>query len=1142
MVRLLSSLLAAASMYAQTITSSISGVVVDPGGLAVAGAEVTLQNPATGAARSARSNALGDFVFGSVTPGSYALSITAAGFKRLERTNVSVSASETLALGNLALQVGQVNESVTVSDVIAQVQTASAERAGTITSKQVDSVLIRGRNVMSLLQLLPGVVDNGENESISRDWNINVNGNRRNTSSVSLDGMALNAIGNNNNATVSVSQDAVAEVRILLSNYQAEFGRMSGANIQLVTKSGTKQFHGLGSYFKRHEQFNANNFFNNLLGQPKPRYRFNTWNYNVGGPAFIPGVFNKNREKLFFFFSQEYWPLKVNRPLAQLTVPTALERRGDYSLSNDLNNRQIVVRDPNNNRNPFPGNVIPANRVDSNGQALLNVFPQPNFLDRTISAGRYNYVFVGENETPQRTETLKLDYNINANNILTGNYTRYSDVQTGYNGIASSGGTNWEQMRKTFDNQGRAYLIRYQRIFSPTLVNEFNWGFVGRPANDVTFDDEVKRNLRSTVGFRTPQLNPASNPLNVIPNATFGGVSQPANLMIEGRFPLRTTHDSMTATNTVTKTMRAHTIKAGFYWDRIWRNADNAVVFNGEYNFGTNANNPLDTGYAYANAALGVFNSYTEASARPFAYFRLSNVEWFAQDNWKVTRRFTLDYGVRWAVVSPLYEDFNNVSGFVPERWQASRAPQLIEGVRVNNVRMGRNPVTGAAVPATFIGALAPGNGDPANGMVVTKSDTNVPRAFLKNRGPQWGPRFGFAWDVFGNQRTAVRGGFGMFYNRQNLDAVLNPFTTAPPIVQTPVVNFSTLAGLANSGGLLFPQNVIGIDGEGKIPTVMNYSLSVQQNVGFQTILDVAYVANLARNQMWQRNLNAIPFGANFLPQNQDASAPGSPLPQAFLRPLRGYNNVNFREWASSSNYHSMQVQANRRFSAGLQFIASWTWSKSMDFNSNDTDAVSPLVDPRVWNYGLSSYDRTHVAKFSGVWDLPKTTFQNVIAKQIFNDWQMSGIVTFSSGQPLGLGFGTVTPLDITGSPTDGPRITLTGNPILPKGDRTRTRFFDTSVVRLPARGTIGNAAKTNIRGPGINNWDTAFFKNFPIREEFRMQLRWELYNIWNHSQFTGVDTTARFDAQGAQGNARLGELISARPARIMQFALRLYF
>ncbi len=1135
-------LLAALLAPAQTITSTVTGTVNDPGGLAIAGAEVSLRQITTGAVRQTVTNELGDFLFGSVTPGRYNVEVTHPGFKKLERTGVEVSASETVGMGRIQLEVGQVTESVMVSASAVQIQTSSAERAGTITSTQVDSVLIRSRNVMSLLQLLPGVIDNSESEAISRDWNLNVNGNRRNTSNVSLDGMALNALGNNNNATVGISQDAVAEVRVLLSNYQAEFGRMSGANIQIVSKSGTRDFHGLGSYFKRHEQFNANNFFNNLLGQPKARYRYNTWNYNVGGPVTIPKLFNRNREKLFFFWSQEFWPIKVARPVTQLTVPTELERAGNFSQSVDLNNRQIVVRDPDNGRNPFPNNIIPANRLNSSGLALLKTFPAPNFFDRSISAGRYNYVFVGQNETPQRTNTLKLDYNVNPSNVVSGNFTSYSDQQIGATGIASSGGTNWEQLRKRFDNRGWAYVGRYQRIFSPTLVNEFNLGAVKRPANDVVEDDELTRNLRSTVGFQTPQLNPSSNPLGVIPNATFGGLSQPANLMIEGRFPLRSTHDSMSISDNLTKTLRAHTLKMGVYWDRIWRNADNAVVFNGEYNFGTNANNALDTGYAYANAALGVFNSYSEASARPFAYFRVSNLEWFAQDNWKLTRRLTLDLGLRMALVYPLYEDNDNVAAFFPERWDPQKAPRLIEPARSGNTRIGIDPQTGQTYAASLIGALVPNSGDPANGMVVAALDSSVPRSFLRNRGIQWGPRVGFAWDVFGNARTAVRGGFGIFYNRMNLDAVLNPYTSSPPLVQTPVINFGRMSELGTSTGLLFPQAVNGIDGEGKVPTVMNFSFSVQQNIGFNTVLDVGYVGNLGRHLMWQRNLNAIPFGANFLPENQDASAPGSPLPQALLRPLRGYNNVNMREFASSTNYHSLQVQANRRFSKGLQFIGSWTWSKSMDFNSNDTDLVSTLTDVRVWNYGLSSYDRTHVVKLSGVWDLPRSRVANPVVRQVLDGWQLSSIVTFASGQPLAIGYGTTVPVDITGSPTDGARVVLTGEPTLSRSEQTRTRFFDTSVVRLPAVGTIGNAAKFNLRGPGINNQDWAVFKNFFIREPLRLQFRCETYNAWNHTQFIGVDTTARFDPQGNQVNNRLGELTSARAPRIIQFALRFYF
>ncbi|MCX6616450.1 MAG: carboxypeptidase-like regulatory domain-containing protein, partial [Acidobacteria bacterium] len=293
----------------------------DSSGASVAGARVKLVQAATGAQREEATNARGDFVVSNLPPGEYTLSVSQPGFKTVERKGLRLSASEILP-ADVVLQVGAVAETVTVTAQGAVVQTASAERAGLISSSQVENLLIRSRTVMGLLLLLPGVVDQGGgSESIGRNWNLSVNGNRRNTVSVSLDGATLNALGNNFNAVIGVSQDAIAEVKVLQTNYQAEYGRMSGANVTLVSKSGTRQFHGLGSYFKRHEELNANDFFNNRLTQPKARYRFNTWSYNVGGPVYIPEHFNRNKDKLFFFFSEEYWPLRAGQPLGQVTVP-----------------------------------------------------------------------------------------------------------------------------------------------------------------------------------------------------------------------------------------------------------------------------------------------------------------------------------------------------------------------------------------------------------------------------------------------------------------------------------------------------------------------------------------------------------------------------------------------------------------------------------------------------------------------------------------------------------------------------------------------------------------------------------------------------------------------------------------------------
>ncbi len=366
------------------------------------------------------------------------------------------------------------------------------------------------------------------------------------------------------------------------------------------------------------------------------------------------------------------------------------------------------------------------------------------------------------------------------------------------------------------------------------------------------------------------------------------------------------------------------------------------------------------------------------------------------------------------------------------------------------------------------------------------------------------------------------------------------PFASQPPLVRTPVIFFGTLGTLLNSKGVIFPGAVLGLDPQGKLPTIMNHSIGIQQSIGGGTIIDIAYVGSLGRHLLWTRNINETPLGTNFRPESIDPTN-RRPYTTTFLRPYIGFEDIQIREPASSSNYHSLQVSANRRFSRGLQFGASWTWSKAMGFNDADDQAVSNLVPVRVWNYGLASYDRTHVLKLNWLYDLPRLPVSNPLLKAVFHEWQVGGIGSFVSGAPLGVGFSNVTATDITGS-THGSRIVVLDDPVLPKSERTFARYFRTDVFRATAVGTIGNAAKTLIRGPGINNWDVSVYKSFPIRERLRLQFRWEMYNAFNHTQFSAVDTGARFDVQGNQVNTRFGQLTDARPPRQMQFAVRATF
>jgi len=331
---------------AQIVTGSLSGSIEDPSGAAVPGARVTLRSPDVGLQREMQTNEVGRFVFTGLAAGTYTISIEKEGFKRLERRDIVLTTGENLSLGRVVLELGSVSEEVSVTGVALPVRIESSENAAIITTAQAEYLPVLGRSAEVLVTLVPGVVNpGGDPETFSGGADYRAVGSRSRSNSISIDGVVVTDADSGGGKRLSVSQDAVSEIRILISNYQAEYGRMSGSNLEVVTKSGTREFHGTVSYFKRHEQLNAANFFENFEGRKKARYRYNTWNYTLGGPIYIPRRFNAGRNKLFFFWSQEYWPALTTSTVRR-TMPTDLERVGDFSRSLDQGGKLIVVRDP----------------------------------------------------------------------------------------------------------------------------------------------------------------------------------------------------------------------------------------------------------------------------------------------------------------------------------------------------------------------------------------------------------------------------------------------------------------------------------------------------------------------------------------------------------------------------------------------------------------------------------------------------------------------------------------------------------------------------------------------------------------------------------------------------------------------------
>lgn len=1174
---------------AQTVTGAISGTVLDASENAISGATVTLINEATKDARVLTTNEDGAFRFTAVQPGTYTIKVEQRGFSVFERKGNVLTANEHLAVGALALRVGQLSETVTTVAEGTPVQTESTEHSALISSKQLELISQRGRDVTSLLKILPGVSYGGESETAGSGFGSgipNIQGGRNTWNTLNVDGVRGNDLGSPNVFSSTISFDAISEVKVLLNSYQAEHASNSSANVNIITKSGSSEYHGTGYWYKRHEQFNANNFFNNATITtspvtgitstiPKPRYRYSTLGATVSGPVWLPKLSDKLKDKLFFFYLFEDSQTLNPQALRQVTVPTQLERNGDFSrsftsLDSNGNPVPLFIRDPQRTGNCnatdqtacFPGNVIPANRINRNGQALLNVYPLPNATNLSITRGNYNYLFQESIKVPKRQNLFRVDYKPSERNSF---YVRGSMWYADNQGIAVPAGTaNWglAGLHYTFTDNG--ITGNWTRVISPRLVNEASLSVrhsveKGPPLNDA----ELAKLQRSTYNYTLGQFNPQLNPLNIIPQVTFGNITSPANISYDGRTPLRGADTLISFSDNITYTLSSHNLKAGFYFERA-RNYEGATAtFAGQFTFSNDVNNPLNSGYAYANAVLGNFTSYTESTFRPSGEGRQSLADWFVQDSWKATRRLSFEYGVRFSWYNQWYQSTDNSAAFVLERYDRARAPQYYQPACTVAVpagsscatanRRARNPVNGALLPAVLIGAFVPGTGDPYNGMVLG-TDKSYPRGFKEQQPVQVQPRFGFAWDINGDGKTALRGSVGVFnQTRVSANAIWTDVSRNPPISENPRIFYGNMDTLLSSAGTLFPSSVTGFDPDAKTPVTYNYTLGIQRDVGFGTVVDVSYVGSQSRHLQQQRNINLIPYRARHLdvnPQNANPVVAGTALPDDFLRPYPGYGNITYYENAGLANYNALQVAVNRRFIRGLQFGVAYTYSKAMDYTDGDRDPIATYRPARIWNYGRAGFDQTHVMVINYTWDLPRASrlWDNTVIKAVFDNWQLSGITAFASGTPGGIGLALVdTGTDLTGG-GDGARVVVVGNPNLPDSKQTVAptgfvQWIDPTVFRRPARGDFGNAPKDVFRNPGTHNWDFSFFKNIPLwSESRRLQLRWELYNAFNHTQWSGIDTTARFDANGNQVNTRFGQVTAARQARVMQGSLRLTF
>ena len=1132
-------LIAAVPAVAQQITSgTVTGVTKDEQGLVLPGATIELRSEETGTSRQSVSNEAGVFNFPGTSAGRYSMKVSLQGFRTSERSGIQLRTGEIYDAGSVVMVVGQFTEVTTVSADLAIVQTGSAERTSVLEAAQLDSLIVRGRDPMSLLNLLPGVTPVTNVSALGGQIGPvtpSIGGQLGIAAGLALDGQAASD-GDTGRMGSHTSVDAIEEVRVVLNNYQAEYGRNTGAQINVISKSGTNEFHGSLATYIRHEALTANNFFNERNGLEKPLYRYKTLSGTLGGPLMLPGV--SRRDRTFFFYSREMWDADEPRGARRATMPTALERAGDFSQTLDVSGRVIPVIDPLTGQ-PFPGNRIPANRINANGQAILNLFPEPNFFDRSVSGGNYNYNDQDVATLGRTLDQLKVDHTLSDREKLSVRWRRWRPITEAYSGVFAVN-SNWNHFRNGYAQQEDSVLVNHTRTLGGAIVNEASMSFrytaeVGPILDSIT---PMTRSARGLSGLSV--LYPGVNNGDIIPQATFAGVPGTApSLAYDQRFPMDAADKRWVIADNVSWAKGRHLVKAGVYWESNLNSEGlGGNCFSGCFNFSSaDRNNPGNTGHAFANALLGNFATYSESSRRPLLSGVTNFTEWFVQDSWKARSNLSLDLGVRFSYGGPFrLRDGEPGAGFVLDRFDAARRPRLFTPTIIGGQRVGFDAPTGQTVPVTLIGALVPESGDFYNGLVAGDDPLSYGGSWRKTPGIQPQPRVGFSWDPRGDMQTAVRGGFGITKQVLNDSGDFSfQVTAAPPSRLQPEIYYGNIATLGSSQGFFFPGNVPGFQPDYDPMTTYNFSLEVQHNVGLGTVVSAAYVGNRQSNIVRLRNLNVLAPGARFNPANIDPTN-NLALPDAFLRPMVGLGDVILRENTGSADYDSLQLTANRRYIRGFSAAATYTFSRTRD----DSGTVPMYQDPHEYLYDYSTQDRRHLASVSMTWDLPSTPWNNVASRAILNNWQIAAVGLFASGGPAAVTFTTVDNADITGGGDPG-RINMNCDPNDFK--HTFDKWFDTSCFSRPARGDFGNAPRQMIRLPGSQVWDLTFSKNFPMgRAAQRLQFRAELYNAFNLNTWTSLDTVARFDAQGNQINPTFGQVNQAGEPRVVQLSLRWMF
>jgi hypothetical protein len=1145
-------LLAGLPFLAAAQEATIVGTVTDPAGSVVPNVTITVTNTGTGYVRTFTTNDVGQFVAPGLPIGKYDLKAESSGFKIEESKGVVLNVNDRTRV-DFQMKMGTKSETVSVEANAIQVQADSSEQSSLISGTQISQLATNGRSIYTYVTLTTGasnlMPDFQPPTPVGANSNISFNGNRPGHNLYLLDGGENSDRGGAGGSDVMPSVDAIAETQTLTSNYSADYGLSSGGTISSAIKSGTKEFHASAWEFFRNDALDARNFFN-PAPQPVAELRYNVYGFNVGGPVTFGKLYNPNRTKTFFFYNMEWRDLIQGQTLNQ-TVPLTSTYGGDFSavaptlaklhapfscqlsptiqgqfgaagqaLSGCTANSSGVLVPDTTKEVAFNGNAIPTSLLDPNAQALLTaggkyggIFPKP-----TNGAQ-----FQGGNNVPTnvREEVVRIDENVNDKFTIYGHFVA-EQISQNY-GTTMWSGDNVPTISNTFGNPSYAGVIHTAYVISPTLVNEASFNYNGNriailPLGLVSAPSDFNFNRFFTgpnVDNRIPTIN-----LNGSTGAQYTSNWTPWNNVA----------DDYQIRDDVSWTKGRHQLKMGGSWAlykkaQDWfKNTQGGFNFNGSY-----------TGNDFADYLLGYGQSYNEDAVKSTGHW--NNVSWalYIQDNYRVNSRLTLNLGLRWDGIPHTYEANNQMSNFYPNLYNAANAAVLNPG---NNTISPLSPGLGPSPNPILAGQQFYLNG------IGICNVGGIPHGCVNNSWLNFGPRLGFAYDVRGDGKTVIRGGYGIMYERLQGNDVYGNAGTVPFSASTSFNNVSLSDPKTSiQTGLTVPasipvNNITGLDRNNyTAPRSTQFSLGVQQAIG-KAVLSASYVGTQNRHQSYYTETD-LPLQSSLAALQTDSG------PYNTLVPYLGYHSIKMAQNEANGDYNSLQVAMRGSLKTDLTYQLGYTYSHTNDaFNNNNCQSGGDLCvisDPYVgWKYdfGPSSYDRRNIFFANFVYQIPLLkNSDNKLLKTTLGGWEVAGIISAQSGAPMVIGLNGQNVTSIVPNTYNRPDQTGSG------GDpHTVNEWFNTSNYSAPAAGTWGNARNNSVRGPGRDNWNLSLYKNFLFSESrgSNLQFRAEFFNVWNHTQFEGDNNNGGISRN--LGASNFGAVTSAYDPRTIQLALKLFF